>query len=348
MTAAERAVLQRALARSRRQRLQGGEGPEHVPRHAAPQTQSVRPQALTAKVGRPVANPATLTRPARRGGLYFAGAIEQTLRQRRHRRRHSREKAMTKVEVSIALKAPFAKRYDNYIGGEWRAPEAASISTTSRRSPASRSARSPAPTRTTSRPRSTPRTPPRTHGARTSPAERAQILNDRRPDGGESRDARARRDLGQRQADPRDDAPPTCRWPSIISAISPAAIRAQEGSISEIDHDTVAYHFHEPLGVVGQIIPWNFPLLMAVLEARARARRRQLRRAEARRTDAGLDHGVDRARRRPLAQGRAQHRQRLRPRGRQAARLRRTASPRSPSPARRRPAGSSCNTPRRT
>src|SRR5262249_25240249 len=42
------------------------------------------------------------------------------------------------------------------------------------------------------------------------------------------------------------------------------AIRAQEGSISEVDHDTVAYHFHEPLGVVGQIIPWNFPILMAV------------------------------------------------------------------------------------
>lgn len=42
-----------------------------------------------------------------------------------------------------------------------------------------------------------------------------------------------------------------------------SAIRAQEGGISQIDHDTVAYHFHEPLGVVGQIIPWNFPLLMA-------------------------------------------------------------------------------------
>lgn len=41
-------------------------------------------------------------------------------------------------------------------------------------------------------------------------------------------------------------------------------LRAQEGSIAEIDHDTVAYHYHEPLGVVGQIIPWNFPLLMAV------------------------------------------------------------------------------------
>lgn len=41
------------------------------------------------------------------------------------------------------------------------------------------------------------------------------------------------------------------------------AIRAQEGGISEIDQHTVAYHFHEPLGVVGQIIPWNFPILMA-------------------------------------------------------------------------------------
>ncbi|MBB6303785.1 aldehyde dehydrogenase [Rhizobium leucaenae] len=42
-----------------------------------------------------------------------------------------------------------------------------------------------------------------------------------------------------------------------------SCIRAQEGSIGEIDQDTVAYHFHEPLGVVGQIIPWNFPILMA-------------------------------------------------------------------------------------
>ncbi|PZG23506.1 acetaldehyde dehydrogenase ExaC [Nonomuraea aridisoli] len=41
------------------------------------------------------------------------------------------------------------------------------------------------------------------------------------------------------------------------------AIRAQEGMISQLDADTVAYHFHEPLGVVGQIIPWNFPILMA-------------------------------------------------------------------------------------
>ncbi|OZA07401.1 MAG: aldehyde dehydrogenase, partial [Methylotenera sp. 17-45-7] len=40
-------------------------------------------------------------------------------------------------------------------------------------------------------------------------------------------------------------------------------LRSQEGTISELDENTVAYHFHEPLGVVGQIIPWNFPILMA-------------------------------------------------------------------------------------
>ncbi|WP_193371572.1 aldehyde dehydrogenase [Pelagibius marinus] len=42
-----------------------------------------------------------------------------------------------------------------------------------------------------------------------------------------------------------------------------ACVRAQEGALSELDNDTIAYHFHEPLGVVGQIIPWNFPVLMA-------------------------------------------------------------------------------------
>jgi len=43
-----------------------------------------------------------------------------------------------------------------------------------------------------------------------------------------------------------------------------SCIRAQEGALSEIDETTIAYHYHEPLGVVGQIIPWNFPILMAV------------------------------------------------------------------------------------
>ena len=42
-----------------------------------------------------------------------------------------------------------------------------------------------------------------------------------------------------------------------------SCIRAEEGRLTDIDNDTVAYHYKEPLGVVGQIIPWNFPLLMA-------------------------------------------------------------------------------------
>jgi aldehyde dehydrogenase len=40
-------------------------------------------------------------------------------------------------------------------------------------------------------------------------------------------------------------------------------LRAQEGSLAELDEKTMSYHIHEPLGVVGQIIPWNFPILMA-------------------------------------------------------------------------------------
>jgi aldehyde dehydrogenase len=43
-----------------------------------------------------------------------------------------------------------------------------------------------------------------------------------------------------------------------------SAIRAQDGDHAELDNDTMSYQFHEPLGVVGQIIPWNFPILMAV------------------------------------------------------------------------------------
>ena len=39
-------------------------------------------------------------------------------------------------------------------------------------------------------------------------------------------------------------------------------IRAEEGSIAEIANNQYSYNFHEPLGVVGQIVPWNFPLLM--------------------------------------------------------------------------------------
>ena len=56
---------------------------------------------------------------------------------------------------------------------------------------------------------------------------------------------------------------PTCRSAIDHFRYFASAIRTEEGRISEIDKHTVAYHFQEPLGVVGQIIPFNFPLLMA-------------------------------------------------------------------------------------
>jgi aldehyde dehydrogenase len=98
---------------------------------------------------------------------------------------------------------------------------------------------------------------------RTSPAERARLLlriADRMEDNLET----------LARAETLDNGKPIRE---TMAADLPLAIdhfryfagclRAQEGAISEIDHDTIAYHFHEPLGVVGQIIPWNFPLLMA-------------------------------------------------------------------------------------
>jgi hypothetical protein len=77
-------------------------------------------------------------------------------------------------------------------------------------------------------------------------------------------------------------------------------LRAQEGALSDIDENTVAYHFHEPLGVVGQIIPWNFPLLMAAWKLAPAI---------------GAGNCVVL---KPAA-GRPQHRQRLWPRSRHAA-----------------------------
>jgi aldehyde dehydrogenase len=171
---------------------------------------------------------------------------------------------MTKVDLNIALKPPFAKRYDNYIGGEWRAPKAGkyfdNISPITGQ-PVCEIARSDAS--------DVEAALDAAHAAkeawgRTSPAERAQILNkiaDRIETNLEKLATAETWDNGKpiREAMAAD-------LPLAIDHFRyfAGAIRAQEGSISEIDHDTVAYHFHEPLGVVGQIIPWNFPIMMAV------------------------------------------------------------------------------------
>ena len=98
---------------------------------------------------------------------------------------------------------------------------------------------------------------------KTSPADRAVVLNkiaDRMEDNLERLAVAETWDNGK--------AVRECLAADIPLAIDhfryfAGAIRAQEGSLGELDENTVAYHFHEPLGVVAQIIPWNFPILMA-------------------------------------------------------------------------------------
>jgi len=171
---------------------------------------------------------------------------------------------MTKVEVSAAMKAPFAKRYDNYIGGEWRAPTSGkyfdNVSPITGQ-PICEIARSDS--------HDIDAALDAAHAAKAawgsaSPAERAQVLNriaDRMEENLEKLALAETWDNGKPIRETR-----AADIPLAIDHFRyfAGAIRAQEGGLSEIDHDTVAYHFHEPLGVVGQIIPWNFPLLMAV------------------------------------------------------------------------------------
>ena len=99
---------------------------------------------------------------------------------------------------------------------------------------------------------------------RTSPAERANILNKIADRMEENLEILA-------VAESWDNGKPVreCLAADIPLAIDhfryfAGAVRSQEGSIATIDDDTMAYHFQEPLGVVAQIIPWNFPILMAV------------------------------------------------------------------------------------
>jgi aldehyde dehydrogenase len=170
---------------------------------------------------------------------------------------------MQKIEFSRTAKVPFAKRYDNFIGGQWVAPLSGryfeNISPITGL-PVCEIARSDAADIEAALDAA--------HAAkdawgRTSPAERALILNriaDRMED---NLDLLA-------LAETWDNGKPIRETTLVDIPLAidhfryfAGAIRAQEGSIGEIDNDTIAYHFHEPLGVVGQIIPWNFPILMA-------------------------------------------------------------------------------------
>jgi aldehyde dehydrogenase len=170
---------------------------------------------------------------------------------------------MTKHEFSRTARNPFAKRYDNFIGGQWVAPRAGryfeNVSPVNGQ-PLCEIARSDAT--------DVEAALDAAHAAkegwgRTSVADRALVLNriaDRMQDNLATLALAETWDNGKpiRETTAAD-------LPLAIDHFRyfAGAVRGQEGSLSEIDHDTVAYHFHEPLGVVGQIIPWNFPLLMA-------------------------------------------------------------------------------------
>jgi len=173
------------------------------------------------------------------------------------------EGTMNKVDTTIVAQAPFAARYDNYINGEWQAPRSGkyfdNISPITGRAVCA-IARSEAADIEAALDAA--------HAAKdawgkTSAAERAQILN--------TIADRMEANLAKLAlAETWDNGKPirettAADLPLAIDHFRyfAGAIRGQEGALSEIDHDTVAYHFHEPLGVVGQIIPWNFPLLMA-------------------------------------------------------------------------------------
>src|SRR5215216_2903385 len=170
---------------------------------------------------------------------------------------------MNKPEFLTTSSNPFAERYDNFIGGKWVAPRSGKYFDNA--SPVTgqvvcKIARSDA--------QDVEAALDAAHAAkdawgRTSVAERALILNRIADRMEENRVLLA-------LAEPWDNGKPirettAADLPLAIDHFRyfAGAIRGQEGSLAEIDQDTVAYHFHEPLGVVGQIIPWNFPLLMA-------------------------------------------------------------------------------------
>src|SRR5215213_6283828 len=171
---------------------------------------------------------------------------------------------MNKVELSRTAKAPFERRYGNYINGKWAEPRSGKYF--DNHSPINgrllcEIARSDA--------NDIEDALDAAHAAkeawgRSSVAERALILNRIADRMEENLDLLALAETWDNGKPIRETTAADVPLAIDHFRYFAGAIRAQEGSLSEIDHDTVAYHFHEPLGVVGQIIPWNFPLLMAV------------------------------------------------------------------------------------
>ena len=166
---------------------------------------------------------------------------------------------LDQINASMALRA----RYDNFIGGKWVAPVRGQYFTNSTPITGGKLCEIARSTAEDIELALDAAHAAKDKWARTAPAQRALLLN-RIADRMEERlDLLA-------MVETLDNGKPiretkAADLPLAIDHFRyfAACIRAQEGSLAEIDHDTVAYHFHEPLGVVGQIIPWNFPLLMA-------------------------------------------------------------------------------------
>jgi aldehyde dehydrogenase len=167
------------------------------------------------------------------------------------------------VIESINARVALRPRYDNFIGGQWVAPVEGryfeNISPITGR-PVCQIARSQAADIELALDAA--------HAAKeawgnAAPAKRAEVLNkiaDRISENVELLAAVETIDNGKPIRETRNADVPLAADHFRYFA---ACLRAQEGTLAEIDHDTIAYHFHEPLGVVAQIIPWNFPLLMA-------------------------------------------------------------------------------------
>ena len=157
----------------------------------------------------------------------------------------------------------FKSRYENYIGGQWVAPAKGmyfeNVTPVTGR-PFCEVARSTAEDIETALDAAHAAAPA---WGKTSPAERAVILNkiaDRIEENLEMLAVAETWDNGKAVRETLNaDLPLAVDHFRYFAG----AIRAQEGTLSQIDDDTTAYHYHEPLGVVGQIIPWNFPILMA-------------------------------------------------------------------------------------
>ncbi|HWA54995.1 MAG TPA: aldehyde dehydrogenase family protein [Solirubrobacterales bacterium] len=178
---------------------------------------------------------------------------------------------MSTIEKTETIAAPgeadspvsLKERYDNFIGGEWVAPTGGGY-----RENLTPATGEPFSTVADSTPEDIELALDAAHAAKdawgaTSPAERAAVLE-------AMADAVEENLRMLAVAESWDNGKPlretlAADIPLVIDHLRyfAGAARAEEGRVSEIDKDTYAYHFHEPLGVVGQIIPFNFPLLMA-------------------------------------------------------------------------------------